>query len=72
MFGVEPEDKHDRGVGFVMNKCCRFFSAIRISSVSVAQLGYGVSYMVGKRDSLKLPTVDELPEHIRVSEQGEL
>ena len=32
----------------------------------------GVSYMVGKRDSLKFPTVDELPEHIRVSEQGEL
>ena len=32
----------------------------------------GVSYMVGKRDALKLPTVDELPEHIRVSEQGEL
>ena len=42
MFGVEPEDKHDPGVGFVMNKCCRFFSAIRISSVGVAQLGYGV------------------------------
>jgi len=32
----------------------------------------GVSYMVGKRDSLKLPTADELPEHIRVSEQDEL
>ena len=32
----------------------------------------GVSYMVGRRDALKLPTVDELPEHIRVSEQGEL
>mgnify|MGYP005645232365 FL=1 len=32
----------------------------------------GVSYMVGNRDALKLPTVDELPEHIRVSEQGEL
>jgi len=32
----------------------------------------GVSYMVGKRDALKLPTVDELPEHLRVSEQAEL
>ena len=42
MFGVEPEDKHDRGVGFVMNKCCRFSSVIKIVSVGVAQLGYGV------------------------------
>ena len=28
--------------------------------------------MVGRWDALKLPTADELPEHIRVSEQAEL
>ena len=42
MFGVEPEDKHDPGVGFVMNKCCRFSSVIKITAVGVAQRGYGV------------------------------
>ena len=42
MFGVEPEDKHDRGVGFVMNKCCRFSSVIKINAAVVAHCGYGV------------------------------
>ena len=42
MFGVEPEDKHDPGVGFVMNKCCRFSSVIKITKEDVGQRGYGV------------------------------
>jgi hypothetical protein len=41
MFGVEQEDKRDRGVGFVMNKCCRFSSVIKITEEDVGQRGYG-------------------------------
>jgi len=32
----------------------------------------GLSYTVTQRDSLKLPTIDELKEHIRVTKQLEL
>ena len=39
---MEQEDKPDRGVGFVMNKCCRFSSVIKITKEDVGQRGYGV------------------------------
>ena len=39
---MEQEAKPDRDVGFVMNKCCRFSSVIKINAVGVAHCGYGV------------------------------
>ena len=42
MFGVEQEGKPDRGVGFVMNKCCRFSLVIKITEEDEEQRGYGV------------------------------
>jgi len=31
-----------------------------------------VSYMVGERDSLKFPSVEELPEHIQISKNSSM
>ena len=42
MFGVEQEGKPDRGVGFVMNKCCRFSLVIKITEEDEEQRGFGV------------------------------